>query len=122
MRHLNCAGKLDPSHLPAAQGRFELFKAGACQTMSRERRSWGRVKAELVRRTGLAREETSFASPQHTFLLNLKGNADRGEYFLDGRLAPFVPRKVGSILFIPQDAIGKDGKSVPPRLPIFLFP
>lgn len=77
------------------------FKAGACRTISRECRSWGRVKADHVQRTGLAKEETSFTSRQHTILLNLKGNSDQGQYFLDGRPATFVRRRPGSILFIP---------------------
>jgi AraC-like DNA-binding protein len=78
-----------------------MFKTGVCRTISHESRSWDRVKADHVRRTGLAKEETSFTSRQHTFLLNLKGSSERGEYFLDGRPAEFVPRKPGSILFIP---------------------
>lgn len=77
------------------------FKAGICRTISRDNRSWGRVQADHVRRTGLAKEETSVTSHQHLVLLNLKGNSERGEYFLDGRPASFVRRRPGSILFIP---------------------
>lgn len=78
-----------------------MFKTGVCRTISRESRSWHRVKADHVRRTGLAKEETSFTSRQHTFLLNVKGNSERGQFFLDGKQADFVPRKPGSILFVP---------------------
>jgi len=77
------------------------FKAGSCRTISRDNRSWGRVQADHVRRTGLAKEETSITSHQHLVLLNLKGNSERGEYFLDGKPASFVRRRPGSILFIP---------------------
>lgn len=77
------------------------FKAGSCRTISRDNRSWGRVQADHVRRTGLAKEETSITSHQHLVLLNLKGNSEHGEYFLDGKPASFVRRRPGSILFIP---------------------
>lgn len=77
------------------------FKAGPCRTISRQHKSWGRLQADLVRRTGLSEEETSVTSNQHLVLLNLKGNSERGEYFLDGRRSGFVRRRPGSVLFIP---------------------
>lgn len=77
------------------------FKAGTCRTISRDKKSWGRVQADHVRRTGLEKEETSISSRKHLILLNLKGNSERGEYFLDGKPASFVQRKPGSILFVP---------------------
>jgi AraC-like DNA-binding protein len=77
------------------------FKAGVCRTMSRSNKSWGRVHADHVRRTGLAKEETFITSDQHLVLLNLKGNSERGEYFLDGKPASFIQRRPGSVLFIP---------------------
>jgi AraC-like DNA-binding protein len=78
-----------------------FFKSGDCRTISHQRKSWGLVHADLVRRTGLAREETDITSTRHLILLNLKGNSERGEYFLDAKPAAFVPRKPGAILFIP---------------------
>lgn len=77
------------------------FKSGDCRTMSRQSRSWGPIHADLVRRTGLAREETDITSARHLILLNLKGNSKQGEHFLDARPADFIPRKPGAILFIP---------------------
>lgn len=77
------------------------FKVGACRTTSHDRRSWHRVEADLVRRSGLAKEETAITSSQHLVLLNVQGNSERGQYFIDGRNAGFVPRKPGAILFVP---------------------
>jgi AraC-like DNA-binding protein len=55
----------------------------------------------LVRRAGLKKEETSFVSDRHLLLLNLRGDAERGEYFLDNKRAGFVRRRPGSLLFVP---------------------
>jgi AraC-like DNA-binding protein len=77
------------------------FKVGDCRTTSRDKRSWHRVEAELVRRSGLEKEETAITSSRHVVLLNVQGNCERGEYFIDGRNTGFVPRKPGAILFVP---------------------
>ncbi|QTG17193.1 helix-turn-helix transcriptional regulator (plasmid) [Agrobacterium tumefaciens] len=77
------------------------FKSGDCRTISHQRKSWGLINADLVRRTGLAREETAITPSRHLILLNLKGTAERGEYYLNAKPAPFIPRKPGAILFIP---------------------
>ncbi len=62
---------------------------------------WGTVRADIVRRTGLARQETRFTCHKHCFLINLKGEATSGEDFVDGRRIGFKPRGPGSIVFIP---------------------
>jgi AraC-like DNA-binding protein len=49
----------------------------------------------------LGREETSLVSDRHIILLNLQGNSEEGEYFLDGRRTSFKPRKPGAVLFVP---------------------
>ncbi|MBB3237011.1 AraC family transcriptional regulator [Phyllobacterium endophyticum] len=77
------------------------FKVGDCRTTSHQQRSWHRVEADLVRRTGLAKEETAITSSRHLVLLNVQGNSERGQYFIDGRNAAFVRRKPGAILFVP---------------------
>ena len=82
-------------------GPSNRFKSGACRTLSRSTWSWPRVAADLVRRTGLATEETSLTSPNHLFVLNLRGSSDEGQYFLDGKPNAFVRRRPGSILFVP---------------------
>lgn len=84
--------------LPATQN---SFKSGDCRTLSRSIGSWPSVSADLVRRTGLAREETSITSPNHLFVLNLRGSSDEGQHFLDGKPTAFVRRRPGSILFMP---------------------
>lgn len=78
-----------------------VFKTGSCRTISRDNRTWGRVYAELVRRTGLEKEETAITSSRHLVVLNVQGDSEQGQYFLDGKPAGFVRRKPGTILFIP---------------------
>lgn len=78
-----------------------LFKSGDCRTNSVQHRSWGRIDADLVRRTGLEREETNIAPRRHLILLNLRGKSERGEHFIDARPTSFIPRRPGAILFIP---------------------
>lgn len=84
-----------------ASSQTNLFKSGVCRTISRQYKSWGSVHADLVQRTGLAVEKTDIIATRHLILLNLKGTSERGEYLLNSRPTPFVPRKPGSILFIP---------------------
>lgn len=77
------------------------FKHGECRSSSHQHKNWRAASVDLVRRTGLKKEETSFVSDRHLLLLNLRGDAERGEYFLDDRRAGFVRRRPGSLLFIP---------------------
>ena len=81
---------------------FTTFKAGSCRTLSRESKSWGRVRAERVQRTGLKKEETSLTSRDHLVLLNLKGNSERGDYCLDGKPAG-KPAKLHLVSSQPAD-------------------
>lgn len=62
---------------------------------------WGLVRADLVKRTGLSRQETRVAPDRHTFLINLKGEARIGEDFVEGRRVAFTPRRPGSVAFVP---------------------
>jgi AraC-like DNA-binding protein len=59
------------------------------------------VRAHIVKRTGLARQETRIAPDQHSFLINLKGGARSGEDFVEGRSVGFTPRRPGSVVFVP---------------------
>ena len=70
-------------------------------TLAHQYESWGNVRADLIKRTGLERQETRIAQPRHTFLMNLKGVAQRGEDFIDGRRISFSARRPGSIVYIP---------------------
>jgi AraC-like DNA-binding protein len=83
------------------QAQQPVFKSGDCLTKSHQKKSWGLIHADLVQRTGLGKEVTDIKSARHLILLNLKGNSARGEHFLDGKPATFVPRKPGTVLFIP---------------------
>ncbi|MBY5775484.1 helix-turn-helix transcriptional regulator [Rhizobium leguminosarum] len=71
------------------------------KTLVHEHESWGNVRADLVKRTGLQRQETRIAHSRHTFLMNLKGEARLGENFIDGRRISFAARRPGSIVYIP---------------------
>lgn len=73
------------------------------QKLTHQFESWGNVRADLIRRTGLGRQETRVAYPRHAFLMNLKGVACRGEDFIDGRRVSFSPRRPGSIIYIPAN-------------------
>ncbi|WP_080803274.1 helix-turn-helix domain-containing protein [Agrobacterium tumefaciens] len=83
------------------QHQSHAFKRGECRTSSHQQKTWRAAHVDLVRRTGLKKEETSFISDRHLLLLNLRGDAERGDYFLDNRRAGFVRRKPGALLFIP---------------------
>ncbi|TPJ41424.1 helix-turn-helix transcriptional regulator [Mesorhizobium sp. B2-3-13] len=71
------------------------------QTLTHQHESWGNIRADLIRRTGLERQETAISFPGHIFLMNLKGAASRGEDFVDGRRISFSPRRAGSVIHMP---------------------
>lgn len=66
--------------------------------------NWGVVRADIVKRTGLARQETRVSAEQHSFLINLQGEAKSGEDFVEGRRVAFVPRRPGSVVFLPAQS------------------
>lgn len=70
-------------------------------TLVHHHMDWGLVRADIVKRTGLLRQETRVASDEHAFLINLKGEATVGEDFVQGRRVTFTPRRPGSIAFVP---------------------
>lgn len=70
-------------------------------TLTHRCENWGQVRAHLVRRTGLQRQETRISCPRHVFLMNLQGAARIGEDFVDGRRISFAPRRAGSITYMP---------------------
>ncbi|RUU06540.1 AraC family transcriptional regulator [Mesorhizobium sp. USDA-HM6] len=80
------------------------FRRSQHRTLAHHYESWGNVRADLIRRTCLERQETRLTQPRHTFLMNLKGAARRGEDFVDGRRISFSPRGPGSIIYIPADS------------------
>ncbi len=71
------------------------------QSLAHKYESWGSVRADVIKRTGLERQETRILQPHHVFLMNLKGTACRGEDIVDGRRIAFLPRRAGSIIFMP---------------------
>lgn len=81
----------------------EKIRRSRHQTLAHQHQSWGEVRADMIIRTGLERQETRIAHPRHTFLMNLKGTARRGEDFIDGRRISFSARRPGSIIYIPAD-------------------
>lgn len=70
-------------------------------TFQRRSGQWRSINAELVKRTGMTRQETAIAHARHTLLLNMKGEARTGEDYVNGQRVPFSPRRVGSVVFIP---------------------
>lgn len=61
----------------------------------------GSLRADLVKRTGINRQETRILLDHHAFLINLKGEARTGEDFLEGRRLSFTPRRPGNVVFLP---------------------
>ncbi|NTI24145.1 helix-turn-helix transcriptional regulator [Rhizobium rhizogenes] len=72
-------------------------------TFAHQHAVWGSVRADLIRRTGVGRQETKVVASDHTIMLNIGGIAREGEDYLDGRKVAFTPRQVGSVSFIPAD-------------------
>jgi AraC-like DNA-binding protein len=64
---------------------------------------WRSVRADVVRRTGLGRQETNLIADNHAVLLNMQGVAKEGEDYLDGRKVEFKQRPAGSLSFIPAE-------------------
>lgn len=73
------------------------------QLMAHRFMNWGEIRADLVKRSGLQRQETHIRSDRHLLLMNLKGRTRAGEDFLNGRRVPFVARMPGALTFIPAD-------------------
>lgn len=71
------------------------------RTLVHRHMDWGSVRADLVERTGLSRQETRLAPSHHAIMINLKGEARTGENFVDGQRVTFSPRRPGSIVFVP---------------------
>lgn len=78
-------------------------KRAAHSTFVHQHAVWGSVRADLIRRTCIGRQETKVVVNNHAILLNIGGIAKEGEDYLDGRKVAFTPRQVGSISFIPAD-------------------
>lgn len=62
---------------------------------------WPAVRADLIRRTGLGRQETNIVARDHSLLVNIRGTASWGENYLDGRQVKFRPRSSGDLCFLP---------------------
>lgn len=81
-----------------------IIRPSRHRTLAHQYESWGNIRADLISRTGLQRQETRVAFPWHMFLMNLKGAALRGEDFIDGRRVSFAARRPGSIIYIPAES------------------
>ncbi|TCM50678.1 AraC family transcriptional regulator [Rhizobium sp. PP-F2F-G48] len=77
------------------------YRRSRCSSVVHNRAEWGAVRADIVRRTGLGRQENEIASVGHAFLLNIEGKACTGEDFINGRRVDFAPREPGSVIFLP---------------------
>lgn len=81
--------------------KFVNVRSSSDSSASHKQATWRHIRAELVHRTGLARQETNVASDQHSLFLNLKGVARVGQNYLDGKRVAFVERPEGSLVYIP---------------------
>jgi hypothetical protein len=70
-------------------------RRGDRRTLVHRHMDWGSIRADLVKRTGLARQETQLAPKNHVIMINLRGEAKTGEDFVDGRRVAFTPRRPG---------------------------
>ncbi|MGZ9719100.1 AraC family transcriptional regulator [Rhizobium miluonense] len=68
---------------------------------SHEYGCWRSVRADLVRRSGVGRQETNITADNYAILLNILGATKEGEDYLDGRRVAFTQRQAGSLSFIP---------------------
>ncbi|UXN66209.1 hypothetical protein N8E89_23775 (plasmid) [Phyllobacterium sp. A18/5-2] len=92
------------------------------QTLVHNYIDWGMVRAHIVKRTGLARQETRIARDQHSFLINLKGGARSGEDFVEGRSVGFTPAvRALSFLYL-LTVNGVDGTRETPSVHIYSYP
>ena len=82
----------------------EMVRRSDCRTIVHHYLDWGFARADMVKRTGLHRQDTRIAVEGHTFLINLQGEARTGEDYVDGRRLAFTPRRAGSIVFLPADS------------------
>ncbi len=76
-------------------------RQSAHTTLAHKWIDWGRVRADLVKRTGFKQQETKLGLDHHAFLINLQGDATAGEDFIEGRSIGFKPRRPGSLIFVP---------------------
>ncbi|AYD04885.1 AraC family transcriptional regulator [Neorhizobium sp. NCHU2750] len=98
-----------PTHFPEAvqivsqtdEFRPEDVRRATQRTLVHRYMDWGTVRADLVKRTGLFRQETLLAPKHHVIMINLMGDAKVGEDFIDGKRVTFTPRRPGSIVFVP---------------------
>lgn len=78
-----------------------MMRRGSHEKWLHQFRIWGNVRADLVRRSRLGRQETRISNSKHTFLMNVAGVAREGEDFVDGRRLTFSARPPGSLIYIP---------------------
>lgn len=62
---------------------------------------WSGVRADLVRRIELKRQEIAVSTDRHSIFLNMRGAARSGENYIDGRRVGFAARSEGSLTYIP---------------------
>lgn len=77
------------------------MKSSSGKVVTYRETQWHGFKTELVRRTGLARQEIRVSGDAHSIFLNLEGAARSGENFIDGKRTAFVIRPEGSLAYVP---------------------
>lgn len=93
------------------------LKRGPCRTLSHQSKSWHHMRADLVRRTGLDREETAFIADRHLVLLNLQGHSSGASIFwTTAELISCAENRAQSSSFqlAVSGGAGKRGRPMPP--------
>jgi len=85
----------DHSHTRCSSGEVILHR----------RHEWDGFTAELVRRTGMTRQEIQVGGDKHAIFLNLEGAARTGENFIDGSRTSFAARPEGTLAYIPPGRV-----------------
>jgi AraC-like DNA-binding protein len=80
---------------------LEAQRRGNHAGLIHEHARWPTVRADLIQRTGLGRQETNISARDHSLFLNMRGVAKQGENYLDGRRVQFRPRPPGNLCFLP---------------------
>lgn len=82
---------VEPQNIKQSEGQVVLHRQAI----------WSGVRADLVRRTELKRQEINVSTDRHSIFLNIRGAAKSGENYIDGRKVGFAARSEGSLTYIP---------------------
>jgi AraC-like DNA-binding protein len=82
-------------------GGLEPVKFSDSEIVLHKQEQWAGFRADLVRRTGLKRQQIALSGDRHAIFLNMEGVARLGENYLDGSRVGFIARPEGSLAYVP---------------------